>query len=149
MQDTLGLSEVRFWKILLCLAALYFCILESQLIVHVDPVTADDYFKARSLDLEVDFCQGLNVKFRSSLKYFTTVQCYAPIVISNVVEKDAFYEQLHLVQKKLLKGDTNVEVGSDNSFLGHVFLCDRNNIEKFVDFYNFHNLIGSTLFEQI
>uniref|UniRef100_A0A8D8XXM4 Craniofacial development protein 2 n=1 Tax=Cacopsylla melanoneura TaxID=428564 RepID=A0A8D8XXM4_9HEMI len=101
----------------------------------------------------------ITARFKSKVRNISIVQCYAPTNKATVEDKDAFYEQLENVFRKIKKqdiimliGDLNAKVGADNHGLEKVMgkhgLGVRNdNGERLIEFCrNYDLVIGGTLF---
>ena len=87
------------------------------------------------------------------------MQCYAPTNTADIKDKEDFYEQIQAVldnthqrDLKILMGDLNAKVGTDNTnrdlIMGRHGIGEQNeNGELFTEFCTFNNLvIGGTLF---
>ncbi|KAJ4430487.1 hypothetical protein ANN_22703 [Periplaneta americana] len=101
----------------------------------------------------------ITARFTTKLRKLTLIQCYAPMEVSAVEDKDVFYEQLSATMMNVKKsdiaiimGDLNAKVGSSNSNVEHVMgkhglgVMDDNG-ERFIEFCSNQNLIiGGTWF---
>ncbi|XP_047117394.1 uncharacterized protein LOC124798156 [Schistocerca piceifrons] len=101
----------------------------------------------------------ITARFKTNVRYVTVIQCYAPTEIAKGELKDAFYTELNGVLRqinsrdiKILMGDLNAKVGSENEGLEHIMgvhgMGIRNvNGELLIDTCAQHDLvIGGTLF---
>ena len=101
----------------------------------------------------------LSARFNSKGRKVTILQCYAPTNVADEEEKEDFYEQLQAVldkaprrDLKILMGDLNAKVGSDNTdrelIMGkHGTGTQNENGELFVEFCTSNDLvIGGTIF---
>ena len=101
----------------------------------------------------------ITARFKTFARNITIVQVYAPTNNATSEEKESFYDQLSTTLDKIRKGDIkivmgdlNAKVGSDNTNFEHVMerhgLGEMNeNGELFADLSNNHDLvIGGTIF---
>ena len=101
----------------------------------------------------------ITARFNSRGRKVTILQCYAPTNTSSLESKEEFYEQIQATMDKIpkrdlkiLMGDLNAKVGSDNTdkelIMGRHGVGEQNeNGELFSEFCMFNDLvIGGTLF---
>ena len=101
----------------------------------------------------------LTARFNSKGRKATILQCYAPTNAADVADKEEFYDQLQAIMDKIpkrdlkiLMGDFNAKVGSDNTgrelIMGKHGTGEQNeNGELFTEFCTFNDLvIGGTVF---
>ena len=101
----------------------------------------------------------LTARFNSKGRKVTILQCYAPTNAADIEDKENFYQQLQAVvdktpkrDLKILMGDVNAKVGSDNTnrelIMGSHGTGEQNeNGEFFTEFCIFNDLvIGGTIF---
>ena len=101
----------------------------------------------------------LTARFYSKGRKVTIIQCYAPTNTADIADKEEFYEQIQAIidktpkrDLKILMGDLNAKVGSDNTnkefIMGKHGIGEQNeNGEFFTDFCAFNDLvIGGTIF---
>ena len=101
----------------------------------------------------------LTARFNSKGRKVTILQCYAPTNAADIEDKESFYQQLQAVvdktpkrDLKILMGDLNAKVGSDNTnselIMGSHGTGEQNeNGELFTEFCTFNDLvIGGTIF---
>ncbi len=101
----------------------------------------------------------ITARFNSKGRKVTILQCYAPTNTADIADKEEFYEILQATidkvperDLKILMGDINAKVGSDNTnrelIMGKHGVGEQNeNGELFTEFCSFNDLvIGGTLF---
>ena len=101
----------------------------------------------------------ITARFQSTARNITVINAYAPTNQADIDAKEAFYEQLQSVFEriptrdiKVLLGDLNAKIGSDNSGKEHIMgthgLGEMNdNGERFSDFCAVNNMvIGGSVF---
>ena len=101
----------------------------------------------------------ITARFQSTARNITVINAYAPTNQADIDTKEAFYEQLQSVFEriptrdiKVLLGDLNAKIGSDNSGKEHIMgthgLGEMNdNGERFSDFCAVNNMvIGGSVF---
>ena len=102
----------------------------------------------------------IRARFNSRWRQVTVIQCYAPTNEASEETKDDFYEELQAVVEqvpgsdvKIVMGDVNVKVGTDNT--GREEVMDRRGVraeinengERWADFCQTNELVrGGTLF---
>ena len=101
----------------------------------------------------------LTARFNSKGRKVTIIQCYAPTNAADEEVKEEFYDQIQAIMEnapkrdlKILMGDINAKVGSDNTgkelIMGKHGIGEQNeNGELFTEFCTFNDMvIGGTVF---
>ena len=94
----------------------------------------------------------ITVRFNSRGRKITILQCYAPTNTSSLESKEEFYEQIKATMEKIpkrdlkiLMGDLNAKVGSDNT--DKELIMGTHGVGEHNEFCMFNDLvIGVTLF---
>jgi exonuclease III len=90
-------------------------------------ILVNNKFRKAVLDYKFVNERMMSIRFKGHQKNLTIIQCYAPTEDAREEMKDAFYDNLNAIiasvdknDLKILMGDFNAKVGSDNADLQHI-----------------------------